>query len=95
VIAPEHLGYFTTRTLGRALHGAGFSRQTITSRGLDVSTWRATLTGDTPARFDPQRSAKLRDQVNSSWWLRSAKEGLNSVLGALGLGDTLLAWARR
>jgi SAM-dependent methyltransferase len=95
VIAPEHLGYFTPGTLRRALIVAGFSRITLTSRGLDISTWRAALAHDKPATFDPQRSAALRDNVNASSFLRRGKEGLNILLGTLGLGDTLLAWARR
>jgi SAM-dependent methyltransferase len=95
VIAPEHLSYFTPRTLRRALAAAGFSGSTLTSRGLDISTWRAALAKDKPATFDPQRSAALRDNVNASSFLRRAKEAVNAALGVLGLGDTLLAWARR
>jgi len=95
VISSEHLGYFTPSTLRRALVVAGFSGSSLTSRGLDVSTWRAALTRDEPATFDPQRSAALRDNVNASSFLRRGKEALNAVLGTLGLGDTLLVWGRR
>ncbi len=94
VIAAEHLGYLTPGTLGRALQMAGFSSAVVTSRGLDVSTWRAGIARDKPVSFDPAASAALRDRVNASSLLRSGKEGLNAVLGPVGLGDTLLVWAR-
>jgi SAM-dependent methyltransferase len=94
VIAAEHLGYFTPRTLRVALQMAGFSGAAVTSRGLDISTWRAGITDDKPATFDPVTSAALRDRVNGSSILRTGKEGLNAILGSVGFGDTLLAWAR-
>ena len=94
VIDPEHLGYFTPRTLAQALVSAGLRAPSVRARTLDVSTWRRAPAGGS-VRFDPQRAAALRDGVNSSPLLRSAKEGLNVVLGVLRCGDSLLAWARR
>jgi SAM-dependent methyltransferase len=95
VIAPEHLVYFTPRTLRHALAAAGLSAHTIGSRGVDVTTWRSALEPGRVASFDPARSAEVRDRVNASSPLRAAKEALNVVLSALGAGDTLVAWARR
>lgn len=94
VIDPEHLGYFTPGTLGAALRQAGFTGVQVASRTLDISTWRRSPAGQV-TRFDPQRAAALRDSVNSSFWLRSAKSALNAVLRLTGRGDSLLAWARR
>jgi SAM-dependent methyltransferase len=96
VIAAEHLGYFTPRTLSAALKQAGFSRVAVTSRSLDISTWRSSeRSAGKPAAFDPHACAQLRDRVNASFLLNGVKEGLNKVLGLIGAGDTLLAWARR
>jgi hypothetical protein len=47
------------------------------------------------ARFNPEASAGLRDAVESRWVLRAAKNAVNAVLGWTGLGDSLLAWARK
>jgi 2-polyprenyl-3-methyl-5-hydroxy-6-metoxy-1,4-benzoquinol methylase len=94
VIDPEHLGYFTPRTLTRALRSAGLREPRVRARTLDITTWRRAPQGGT-VRFDPQRAAALRDGINASGALRRAKEGLNVVLGALGCGDSLLAWAQR
>ncbi len=93
VITPEHLGYFTARTLERSLRGAGYSRIHIASRSLDVTSWRPFR--KEPPQFNPQAAARLRDTVEGSRALRWGKTLINSVLHATGLGDTLLAWAER
>jgi SAM-dependent methyltransferase len=95
VLDPEHLGYFDPRTLRRALRDAGFRDVSVRSRTLDVTTWRATAGAAAPARFDPQAAATLRDRVESSPLLRVAKDCVNGALAVTGLGDSLLAWARR
>ena len=93
VVDPEHLGYFTARTLARALTEAGYGRVRTRARSLDISTWRRGR--GRVAAFDPHAAARVRDGVQSSAMLRAAKEAVNVVLGATGLGDTLLTWARR
>jgi len=94
VVDPEHHGYFTLKSLKRALREAGYSRVTVTSRSLDITSWRRARDGK-PVSFDPQTSARLRDAVDSSRLLRAAKVAANILLGLTGLGDTLLTWARR
>ncbi len=95
VIDPEHLGYFTARTLRAALRSAGFARASVSSRGLDVWAWRRPAAGDEIARFDPQAAAATRERVDGSRLLHAAKEGVHGLLGLTGLGDSLLAWAWR
>lgn len=95
VVDPEHLGYFTARTLFQALRTAGYHRIRIRTRSLDVTSWFRRDRGQPAARFDPQASARLRNAVDSSPGLRAAKETVNVALGITGLGDSLLAWARR
>jgi SAM-dependent methyltransferase len=95
VVDPEHLGYFTSRTLAGAARRAGYREVNVRSRGLDVTTWRRTAGSDRPAPFDPEASARLRDAVEGRRSLRLLKEGLNAVLGLTGLGDSLLMWARK
>ena len=95
VIDPEHLGYFTSTTLSRLLREVGYTSVRVTSRTLDVLSWRR---GPGPAGvtpFDPHASARLRDAVEGSRILRLGKSALNRVLRVSGLGDSLLVWARR
>lgn len=94
VIDPEHLGYFTPRTLREELGRAGFDRTSVRARSLDVTTWARSSTSEVRS-FDPVKSAHWRDTVNSSAPLRLAKDAFNQVLAVTGLGDSLLAWARR
>lgn len=92
-VDPEHLGYFTARTLSWALKQAGYGRVRTRARSLDISTW---LRGrGQVAAFDPHATARVRDGVQSSATLRVAKGAVNVVLSVTGLGDTLLTWARR
>jgi SAM-dependent methyltransferase len=94
VIDPEHLGYFTPRTLRSVLEEAGFRSVSVRSRSLDVSTWRWPSEESTRA-FDPHSSARLREEVETSVALRAAKAVINAGLGLVGAGDSLLAWATR
>jgi len=95
VIDPEHLGYFTAATLGRALERAGFTRVSVRSRTLDVTTWRSALRGKKPSRFDPHSAAAARDRLDGSRILSAVKDAVNALLRVTRLGDTLLAWAVR
>lgn len=95
VVDPEHLGYFTRRTLHAALHAVGYSSARIRSRSLDVFAWRRPGTAPRPVPFDPARAATVRDRVDRNPFLHGAKEVAHAGLGLVGLGDTLLAWARK
>jgi 2-polyprenyl-3-methyl-5-hydroxy-6-metoxy-1,4-benzoquinol methylase len=95
VFDPEHLGYFTAGTLQRALERVGFSRVSVCSRTLDVTTWKAALKGNRQRRFDPHSAAAARDRVDRSRLLTIAKNSVNAMLRLTQLGDTLLARAVR
>ena len=95
VIDPEHLGYFTPSTLCCAVRRAGYRDVRVTSRSLDVLSWRR---GAGPAgvrAFDPSASARLRDTIQGSTVLSFGKTLVNSALRVTKLGDSLLLWAGR
>jgi SAM-dependent methyltransferase len=95
VIDPEHLGYFTRLTLLRLLRDVGYKSVRVRARSLDVLSWRRCSGPGEIARFDPHASARLRDTVEGSRGLRFSKAMVNAALQVTGLGDSLLAWARR
>jgi SAM-dependent methyltransferase len=95
VIDPEHLGYFTPSTLFRLLRDVGYKSVRVRSRSLDVLSWRRCSDPARVTRFDPHASARLRETVESSKGLLFAKAMVNAALQVTGLGDSLLAWARR
>jgi 2-polyprenyl-3-methyl-5-hydroxy-6-metoxy-1,4-benzoquinol methylase len=94
VIDPEHLGYFTPKTLARSLRKVGYGTVKVRSRSLDLAGWRQKQSAAEP-QFDPHASANLRDQVEASRLLRMAKDSVNVLLGLTGLGDSLLVWAQK
>ncbi len=94
VIDPEHLGYFTPRTLRAALRGAGFARARVISRGFDLWAWRSPAGNAPTARYEARTAAETREIVDASRALHAAKEAAHALLGLTGLGDSLLAWAR-
>ena len=86
VVDPEHLAYFTPAALSRALRRAGYRDVTVRARSLDLGAWSAP-----GAKFEPATTARRREAVHASPGLRLAKRALDAVLGATGLGDSLLA----
>jgi SAM-dependent methyltransferase len=94
IVDPEHLGYFTPRTLHRALLGAGLAHADVSSRSLDLLAWRRPRRHPA-SRFDAAATARMRDGIESSRPLRLAKDAVNLALRVTGLGDSLLAWARK
>lgn len=95
VIDAEHLGYFTPRTLRQALTAAGFRAVSVRSRGLDLAAWTTAKGGEGQSTFDVHETARLRGAFSSTGWRRAVRELAHTALGLAGLGDTLLAWARR
>jgi SAM-dependent methyltransferase len=95
VVDAEHLGYFAPGTLRRALRDAGFLDAVVRSRSIDVTAWRRAPAAGQPLCFDPTLAAELRQRVEGSRWMRLARDIFNATLGRVGLGDSLLAWARR
>lgn len=95
VIDPEHFGYFTPSTLWCAVRRAGYRDVRVTSRSLDVLSWRRGA-GPAGARaFEPHTSARLRDSIQGSAVLSFGKTVVNSALRLTKLGDSLFLWARR
>jgi SAM-dependent methyltransferase len=95
VIDPEHLCYFTPSTLARIVRQVGYGSVHVTSRSLDVLSWRR---GKGPAgarAFDPDTSAMVRERIESHRALRVGRLVVNRILQLTDLGDSLLVWARR
>jgi 2-polyprenyl-3-methyl-5-hydroxy-6-metoxy-1,4-benzoquinol methylase len=94
VIDPEHLGYFTPRTLRLALRAAGYRQVSVAARSIDLTSWRP-ANQSAAASFDSHASARLRDRVEVSPALSLAKRMVNAGLALTRSGDSLLAWAER
>ena len=87
---PEHLSYFTTRTLAELLGRVGLRRATITSTGFSPTAVRRGL-APAAARPVPGESGdeRLRQAAEQSAVLGAAKHTVNRALTVLRAGDTL------
>ena len=87
---PEHLNYFTARTLSNLLGRAGFRTQEVVTSGLDVNQLRRTVgRGTEPGLSDRGSEEHLRARIEESGFLRLAKRTINAALHAAHAGDSL------
>jgi 2-polyprenyl-3-methyl-5-hydroxy-6-metoxy-1,4-benzoquinol methylase len=85
---PEHLLYFTPRTLCGWLAEFGFQPVRLTTTGLTLARRRDGARVEAESHRLPDQE-QFRATVESSRVLRSAKVAVNSVLQLLGAGDTI------
>jgi 2-polyprenyl-3-methyl-5-hydroxy-6-metoxy-1,4-benzoquinol methylase len=92
---PEHLVYFTPRTLRTLMEGLGFTTIETQTTGFSISRWRASRhTSSAAAEGAAQRSTSEDEALRRAFerpLLRRVKASLNGVLSALNLGDTIKA----
>ena len=89
---PEHLNYFTPRTLKRLARAHGLSTAWMKTTGIDLIRLRARH-GMAQAERDQVRSGQedMRERMETRPMLRLAKATLNQMLTILGIGDHMKA----
>lgn len=95
VMPPEHLTYFSHRSLRRLLEGAGLRIQRLGSNTIYINDWVRRFT-------KPKDEAEARD-AHLAWYRRATGLGVgmwaiaiaNVVLNALRLGDQMFVAARK
>lgn len=90
---PEHLSYYTPRTLTKLFNSNGYKKLKVETTGISLTRLR-TSQGTSAQKFVSAASddEKLRQQMDEKWYLGLAKTLVNSVLTALGSGDSLKGW---
>ena len=87
---PEHLCYFTPRTLRSWLRRSGFRAVAVQSSGVSIGRLRAGLSAASAASGAPVAAdERMRTSIERSRGLRAAKAVVNAGLSATGSGDTL------
>lgn len=88
---PEHLCYYTAKTITHLLTGAGLRKVDILTTGISLRKTENETAGNAhqQVRKDSFREEELRTSLESKPHLRFAKRITNWWLNALRLGDTL------
>lgn len=90
---PEHLCYYTPKTLSKAFKLSGFKKVKIQTTGISLTRLRIS-TGKSNQKIISAKSddEKLRTRMDTKWYLKYAKIAINSSLTFTGRGDSLKGW---
>lgn len=90
---PEHLSYYTPRTLNHLFNKAGFQKQQIQTTGISLTRLR-TSQGQKSQAFISETSddEQLRNRIEDKSHLQIAKKVVNGTLTFFGIGDSLKGW---
>lgn len=90
---PEHLTYYTPKTLETIFELSGFKKLKTETTGISLTRLR-TSTGKSNQKIISARSddEKIRTRMDNKWYLKVIKKVINSTLTILGLGDSLKGW---
>lgn len=87
---PEHLSYFSPKTLAKTFRECGFKKKELLAQDISITRIKTSQKkiygGYVNAKADDE---KLRGRIESNKFLQFAKYSVNGVLSALGRGDTL------
>lgn len=90
---PEHLSYYTKRTLNYLLRNNGFKKIKITTSGISLTRIKIGLSiGREKFGSADSTDQALRETLDGSKVMRLAKSTLNSLLDTMGIGNALKAW---
>ncbi len=90
---PEHLSYYTPKTLKQVFKKCGFSCKKIETTGISLTRLK-TSQGKTSEAFISETSTdeQLRTNIETKWYLQLAKRAVNGMLTLIGKGDSLKGW---
>lgn len=90
---PEHLSYYTPKTLTQVFKICGFNRLKIETTGISLTRFK-TSQGKSDQKIISAKSddEKLRQQMDTKWYMKFAKYSINKTLTSFGLGDSLKGW---
>ncbi len=90
IVYPEHLTYYTKRTLNKLLKQNGFKKIKLMTFGISLTHFQNSV-GEGKPKIKKSMTAdeRLRKRIANSLWLQFIKKKVNSVLTYLGVGMTL------
>jgi len=89
---PEHLTYFTPRTLRRMAREAGLLERRLVTTGFSLHRWRAGQSTDKAVETDARAEQEaLRERIETRPLLKLAKRITNGLLDLTRAGDSMKA----
>lgn len=90
IVYPEHLAYFTRKTLSDAAKRSGLKRIKFLSTGISITRIKTSKnTADEQIIEESNSDEQLRQKIEQKWYLAVAKSGINGVLTLFNWGMTL------
>ncbi|MDG1330760.1 MAG: class I SAM-dependent methyltransferase [Crocinitomicaceae bacterium] len=89
---PNHLSYFTAKTLKSIFTKSGFNKKSLVTSGISRTRLK-TSTGKSNQAFVSETSDDeiLRHRIEKKWYLRAMKNVANWFLNLFNLGDSIKA----
>lgn len=90
---PEHLSYYTPKTISRLFTAKGFKKKKVETTGISLTRLK-TSKGESSQAYISETSddEQLRNNIETKWYLQVAKTIINKTLTLFGIGDSLKGW---
>lgn len=91
IVYPEHLSYYTPKSMDYLLKHHGFHKKEVLTTGISITRYKKSKDHSITESHVTGQSTdeQLRMQMESKWYLGLAKNIINGVLTFLGMGDSL------
>lgn len=91
---PEHLSYYTKKTVNYLLTKYGFKKKKLTTTGISLTRIRTSLNKKSQESYVSATSSDelLRTSLEKNGINRIIKKTMNGVLDVLGIGSSLKGW---
>ncbi|TNF49264.1 MAG: class I SAM-dependent methyltransferase [Bacteroidetes bacterium] len=93
IVYPEHLSYYTPKTLKKVFTVSGFSCRKIETTGISLTRLKTSQGKSDQAYISASSDdEQLRNSMETKWYLKLAKKVINGTLTLIGKGDSLKGW---
>jgi len=90
---PEHLSYYTPKTIARLMKAHGFKTKKILTTGVSVTRIKTSMKVSDQKFISPTSDdEKIRNAFEKNRFMGFVKNSINSILTLLGKGDSLKAF---
>ena len=90
---PEHLSYYTKKTINKLFKNQGFKKVKLQTTGISITRFKASKKNNSEELIsEVSADEKLRQKIDSKPYLEYVKKFVNYTLSLFGIGMTLKAY---